>query len=118
MKSLFAFSSGGGSGFPGSPIGAVYLASTTPEFLAICAEVVTFQTSVVIDGSLNTIWWGAGYDSMYLIAGQVQDISQAPTPGTIDGVTFTISEYVSIYDENTGLFYQYDAPDWVPLVQA
>jgi hypothetical protein len=118
MKSLFAFSSGGGSGFPGSPIGAVYVGGTTPEFLAICAEVITFQGSIVIDGSSGAFFWGAGGVSMYLITGNVQNIAQAPTPGTIDGITFSIDEYVTIYDENTAQFYYYNSPDWVALIPA
>ena len=114
MKALLAFSSGGGSGFPGTPVAGVYIAGTNAEFLAICAEVVTTQTSMVIDGSTGIFWFANG-DSMYLFSGTVMNISEAPTPGTVGGVTFVIDQYVTIYDENTGQFHYYDGSDWIPL---
>jgi hypothetical protein len=117
MKSLFAFSSGGGggSGFPGAPVAGVYTTATTPEFLSVCAEVLAFPNSIVVDfGSGGLIWYSDGTD-MILIGGSVLDSSEFPTPGTAGGVTFAIDPTVAIYNQDTGNFYYYDGADWVSL---
>jgi hypothetical protein len=116
MKSLFAFSGGGGgSGFPGAPVAGVYATATTPEFLSVCAEVLAFPNSIVVDfGSGGLAWYSDGAD-MILLGGSVLDSSEFPTPGTAGGVTFVIGSEVAIYNQDTGNFYYYDGADWVSL---
>jgi hypothetical protein len=117
MKSLFAFSSGGGdgSGFPGSPVAGVYVTATTPEFLSVCAEVLAVQFSTVIDGAAGGLAWYSNVTEMGLLGGSVTEIANLPTPGTVDGVTFAIEPTVAIYNQDTGNFYYYDGADWVSL---
>jgi len=115
MKSLFAFSGGGGggSGFPGSPVAGVYFGFTSGEFLAICAEVLAFPNSIVVDfGSGGLFWYSDGTD-MILLGGSVVDTF--PTPGTASGVTFVIGSEIAIYNQDTGNFYYYDGANWVSL---
>jgi hypothetical protein len=116
MKSLFAFSGGGGgSGFPGAPVAGVYVTATTPEFLSVCAEVVAVPFSTVFDVSAGGLIWFSNGTEMGLFGGSVWDSSQYPTPGTAGGVTFVIDSQVAIYNQDTGLFYYYDGADWVSL---
>jgi hypothetical protein len=116
MKALLAFSGGGGgSGFPGAPVAGVYFTATTPEFLSVCAEVLAFPNSIVMDfGSGGLAWYSDGAD-MILLGGSVSDSAQYPAPGTAGGVTFAINSTVAIYNQDTGLFYYYDGADWVSL---
>jgi hypothetical protein len=117
MKSLFAFSGGGGggSGFPGSPVAGVYSTATTPEFLSVCAEVVSVPFSIVVDGASGGLFWYSGGTDMILAGGSVSDSAQYPTPGTAGGVTFAINSTVAIYNQDTGNFYYYDGANWVSL---
>jgi hypothetical protein len=117
MKSLFAFSSGGGggSGFPGAPIAGVYTTATAPEFLSVCAEVLAVQFSTVVDAAAGGLAWYSNVTEMILLGGSVLDSSEFPTPGTAGGVTFVIGSEVAIYNQDTGNFYYYDGADWVSL---
>jgi hypothetical protein len=114
MKSLFAFSSGGGgSGFPGAPVAGVYVTTTTPEFLSVCAEVLAVQFSIVVDGAAGGLAWYSDGAQMILLGGSVTDTF--PTPGTVDGVTFAIGSEVAIYNLDSLQFAYYDGADWQAL---
>lgn len=115
MKALLAFSGGGGSGFPGAPVAGVYFGFTSGEFLAICAEVVPFTNSVVLNFSAGSLIWASNGSEMILLGGSAADSSEFPTPGTAGGVTFAINSNVAIYDQDTGNFYYFDGTDWVSL---
>ena len=116
MKALLAFSGGGGgSGFPGAPVAGVYTTATTPEFLSVCAEVLAFQNSIVVDFGSGGLIWYSNITEMKLLGGSVLDSSEYPTPGTAGGVTFAIDSTVAIYNQDTGLFYYYDGANWVSL---
>jgi hypothetical protein len=117
MKSLFAFSSGGGggSGFPGAPVAGVYTTATAPEFLSVCAEVVAVPFSIVVRSEIGGLVWYSNVTEMKLLGGSVVELSDLPTPGTVSGVTFAIDPTVAIYDQNAGNFYYYDGADWVSL---
>lgn len=115
MKSLFSFSSGGGSGFPGAPVAGVYVAATSGEFLAICAQVLAVPYSTVVDGASGGLSWYSDGTDMILQGGSATDSSEFPTPGTAGGVTFVINSDVAIYNQDTGNFYYYDGTDWVSL---
>lgn len=115
MKALLAFSGGGGSGFPGSPVAGVYFGATSGEFLAICAEVLPFANSIVLNFSAGGLIWYSDGTDMILLGGSALDSSEFPTPGTAGGVTFVINSQVAIYNQDTGNFYYYDGTDWVSL---
>jgi hypothetical protein len=117
MKSLFAFSSGGGggSGFPGAPVAGVYTTATAPEFLSVCAEVVAVPFSIVVRSEIGGLVWYSNVTEMALLGGSVVELSDLPTPGTVSGVTFAIDPTVAIYNQDTGNFYYYDGADWVSL---
>jgi len=115
MKALLAFSGGGGSGFPGSPVAGVYLAATSGEFLTICAQVLAVPFSIVVDTSSGGFAWYSDGTDMILLGGSALDSSEFPTPGTAGGVTFVIGSDVAIYNQDTGNFYYYDGTDWVSL---
>ena len=115
MKSLFSFSSGGGSGFPGAPVAGVYLAATSGEFLAICAQVVAVPFSIVVDGASGGLSWYSDGTDMVLLGGSATDSSEFPTPGPAGGVTFAINSEVAIYDQYTLSFYYYDGTGWISL---
>jgi hypothetical protein len=117
MKSLFAFSGGGGggSGFPGAPIAGVYTTATTPEFLSVCAEVVSVPFSIVVDGAAGGLFWYSDGTDMILAGGSVLDSSEFPTPGTAGGVTFVIGSQVAIYNLDSSQFAYYDGTDWQGL---
>lgn len=116
MKSLFSFSSGGGSGFPGAPVAGVYISATAPEFLTICAEVVAVQYSTVVDGAIGGLTWYSDGTDMVLLGGSITDPLDLPLPGTAGGVTFSIpSATVSVYETNNGQFWYFDGVVWVTL---
>jgi len=115
MKALLAFSGGGGSGFPGSPVAGVYITATAPEFLTVCAEVLAVQFSTVIDSAAGGLAWYSNVTEMALLGGSVLDSSYFPTPGTAGGVTFAVGSEVAIYNQDTGNFYYYDGANWVSL---
>lgn len=116
MKALLAFSGGGGSGFPGAPVAGVYLAATSGEFLAICAQVLAVQYSTVVDtASGGLVWYSDGTD-MVLLGGSIIGSSYYPTPGTAGGVTFAINSQVAIYNQDFGGFFYFDGVNWVELV--
>lgn len=115
MRSLFSFSGAGGSGFPGAPVAGVYFGATSGEFLAICAEVLPFANSVVLDFSAGGLIWYSDGTDMILLGGKVSDSTEFPTPGTVGGVTFVIGSEVAIYNDDTENFYYYDGTDWVSL---
>lgn len=114
MKALLAFS-GGGSGFPGSPVAGVYLPATAPEFLTVCAEVVAVQYSIVLDVSSGGPVWYSGGSAMYLLGGSVLDITSLPTPGTAGGVTFIINSDAALFNQDDSKFYYFDGAAWVAL---
>lgn len=114
MKALLAFSSGG-SGFPGSPVAGVYFGFTSGEFLAICAEVVSFTNSVVLNFSAGSLIWASNGSDMFLLGGSVSDITGLPTPGTAGGVTFIINSDAAIFNQDNSEFYYFDGAIWVSL---
>ena len=114
MKSLFAFSSGGGggSGFPGAPIAGVYTTATAPEFLSVCAEVVAIPFSIVVRSEIGGLVWYSNVTEMGLLGGSVTEIANLPTPGTAGGVTFAIDPSVAIYNQFDEEFYTFDGASW------
>jgi hypothetical protein len=118
MKSLLAFSGGGGgSGFPGAPVAGVYITATTPEFLSVCAEVLAVQYSIVVDTGAGGLVWYSDGSQMILLGGSVLDSSGFPTPGTAGGVVFSIPiDTVAIYNNEIGLFYRFNGDDWSVLI--
>lgn len=114
MKALLAFSSGGGSGFPGSPVAGVYAAGTAPEFLSVCATVLAVQYSIVVDAAGGLLWYSDG-SQMILLGGTVLDSSGYPSPGTQGGIVFSIPSTVAIYNNDSGQFVYFDGTDWQAL---
>jgi hypothetical protein len=114
MKSLFAFSSGGGggSGFPGAPIAGVYTTATAPEFLSVCAEVLAFPNSIVVDFGSGGLVWYSNVTEMKLLGGSVTEIANLPTPGAAGGVTFAIDSTIAIYNQFDEEFYTFDGASW------
>lgn len=117
MKALLAFSSGGGSGFPGSPVAGVYLGGTSPEFLAACAACVAVPYSVVVDGAKGGIAWYSDGSQMLILGGAVNDLTDLATviPGTFGGVDFQIYTSASLYNSDDGLIYNWNGVAWVAL---
>lgn len=115
MKALLAFSGGGGSGFPGAPVAGVYVAATTPEFLAICAQIVAVPYSIVVDVGNGGLTWFADGAQINLQGGSVTETSLLPTPGTVGGVTFAIVPEVAIYNQDSGHFNYFDGTNWIDI---
>lgn len=117
MRSLFAFSGGGGSGFPGSPVAGVYFPATSPEFLTVCAEVVAVPGSVVLDIAAGGVTWVSNGSQMDFLGGYVNDFLTLSgiVPGTVGGVTFQISTAASVYNFDSGSIYNWDGLAWVAL---
>jgi hypothetical protein len=116
MRSLLAFSGGGGSGFPGAPIAGVYTTATTPDFLLVCAEVLAVQYSTVVDAYSGGLVWYSDGSQMILLGGSVIDFSGFPTPGTSGGVVFSIPiDTVAIYNNDNGHFNYFDGVDWIDI---
>tara|TARA_R110000868_G_scaffold78652_1_gene224186 strand:+ start:372 stop:722 length:351 start_codon:yes stop_codon:yes gene_type:complete len=115
MKSLFSFSSGGGSGFPGAPVAGLYIAPAG-EFLAICAEVLSFQYSIVVNAEEGGIFWYSDGSQMILQGGSVTNSSNLPMPGTAGGVVFSVpAGSVALADLDSSGFWYFDGADWVAL---
>ena len=117
MRSLFAFSGGGGSGFPGSPVAGVYLPASSPEFLTVCAAVVAQPYSVVVDTAAGGVTWYSDGLQMNFLGGSVNDFLtlSAIVPGTFGGVTFQITTAASVYDSDSGSIYNWSGAAWVAL---
>lgn len=117
MKALLAFSSGGGSGFPGSPVAGVYLGATAPEFLANCAVCVAVIGSVVVDAAKGGIAWYSDGSQMLILGGSVSDVLTLATviPGTFGGVDFQIYSSASLYNADDGLIYNWNGAAWIAL---
>ena len=116
MRSLFAFSGGGGgSGFPGSPVAGVYLPASSPEFLTVCAAVVAVQYSIVVDIAAGGVAWYSDGSAMYILGGSVLDATELPTPGTAGGVTFIINSNAAIFNQDDSKFYYFDGASWAQL---
>ena len=98
MKSLFSFSSGGGSGFPGAPVAGLYIAPA------------------VVNAEEGGIFWYSDGSQMILQGGSVTNSSNLPMPGTAGGVVFSVpAGSVALADLDSSGFWYFDGADWVAL---
>lgn len=114
MKALLAFSGGGGSGFPGSPVAGVYLA-TNATLDAVCASVVSTLYSVVVNSEAGTLWFADG-TKMVLLSTST-DFSLLPLPTTSGGVIYDVPALSVGYDTDGDYVVYFDGTDWISTNQ-
>lgn len=117
MRSLLAFGNGGGggSGFPGSPVAGVYLA-TDATIDAVAASVVSTIYSIVVNIEQSVTWFSDG-TQMVLLAATPPDFASFPLPTTSGGVTYSVQSLSTGFDQTTGLVSYFDGLIWVSTLQ-
>lgn len=114
MKALLAFSSGGGSGFPGAPAAGVYLA-TNATIDAISASVVAILYSIVVNTDQGVTWYADG-TGMTLLA-VTNDFSLLPLPTTSGGVVYSIAINSVGFDTDNDFVVYFDGTEWISTGQ-
>ncbi|CAB4150382.1 hypothetical protein UFOVP567_24 [uncultured Caudovirales phage] len=117
MRSLLAFGNGGGggSGFPGSPVAGVYLA-TDATIDAVAASVVSTIYSVVVNAEQNVIWYASGSEMVLLFAAPA-NFALLPLPTTSGGVVYSVPFLSTGSDSATGLVAYFDGLIWISTGQ-
>lgn len=116
MRSLLAFGNGGGggSGFPGSPVAGVYLA-TDATLDAISASVVSTVYSIVVNTDQGVTWYADGTGMTYLTA--TTDFALLPLPTTSGGVTYSVPALSVGFDADSEKVVYFDGTDWISTGQ-
>lgn len=110
MRSLLAFGSGGGSGFPGSPVAGFYLADDA-TLDAVCAAVVSTIFSVVVNTDKNTTWYSDG--TQMILLSTTTDFVLFPLPTTSGGVVYSVPTNSVGFDEDSDKACYFDGTDWI-----
>jgi len=122
MKALLAFSGGGGSGFPGSPVAGVYNTTGGANFLAVCESVLTVPFSVLINpdgGEGGTIWYSVGDgEAVFLLGGTVSDFASLPALGSFGPVTLAAPPSSAIQAMDSNNFWAWNGSAWVEFAPA
>jgi hypothetical protein len=117
MRSLLAFGnggSGGGSGFPGSPVAGVYFV-TDATIDAVAASVLAIPSSVVLNTDKGATWYADG-TGMTLLAVST-DFGLLPLPTTSGGVVYSVPEFSVGFDLDGDKVCYFDGTDWISTGQ-
>lgn len=115
MRSLLAFGSEGGSGFPGSPVAGVYLA-TDATIDAVSAPVVSTLYSVVVNTQASLVWYSDG-TQMVLLNATPANFASFPLPTISGGVTYSVPTNSTGVDQDTIMVFYFDGVAWISTGQ-
>ena len=113
MRSLLAFGrggSGGGSGFPGSPVAGLYFA-TDATIDAVSASVLSTLYSIVFNTDSGAMWFSIGTEMVLL---RVEtDFVLLPLPTTSGGVIYSVPTNSVGFDQDGDKVVYFDGTDWI-----
>lgn len=117
MKSLYAFGSGGGSSFPGSPVAGVYFTSSQEQFETVAQQVSQTPLSIVVQSSgFGTFLWGCSATwELTFLSGEHSNPVDYPLPSSIGDTSLAVNYGALIRNWDTGAVYQFDGTGWTQI---